>query len=81
VLPTKWTYLYRAFDSEGSTIDFLLSPQRERVAAKYLWPDVLQALEPALPAPSHLSDYEGFKRQHSRFLLYEPDARVLHRLL
>jgi IS6 family transposase len=31
----KWTYLYRALDSEGNTIDFLLSPHRDRVAAKY----------------------------------------------
>jgi transposase-like protein len=31
----KWIYLYRALDSEGNTIDFLLSPHRHRVAAKY----------------------------------------------
>jgi transposase, IS6 family len=30
----KWTYLYRALDSEGNTIDFMLSPHRDRVAAK-----------------------------------------------
>ena len=30
----KWTYLYRAIDSAGNTIDFLLSPQRDRIAAK-----------------------------------------------
>jgi DDE domain len=26
----KWTYLYRALDSEGKTIDFMLSPCRDR---------------------------------------------------
>jgi transposase-like protein len=31
----KWTYLYRALDSAGNTIDFLLSPHRDRVAAKH----------------------------------------------
>ncbi len=31
----KWTYLYRALDSEGNTIDFMLSPHRDRVAAKH----------------------------------------------
>jgi transposase-like protein len=31
----KWTYLYRALDSEGNTVDFLLSPHRDRVAAKH----------------------------------------------
>jgi transposase-like protein len=29
-----WTYLYRAIDSTGDTIDFLLSPNRDAVAAK-----------------------------------------------
>jgi transposase, IS6 family len=30
----KWTYLYRAIDSAGNTIDFLLSPNRDLIAAK-----------------------------------------------
>src|SRR5207245_10474972 len=30
----KWTYLYRAVDSSGDTIDFMLSPNRDAVAAK-----------------------------------------------
>ena len=30
----QWTYLYRAIDSAGDTIDFLLSPYRDLVAAK-----------------------------------------------
>jgi len=29
-----WAYLYRAIDSTGDTIDFLLSPKRDAVAAK-----------------------------------------------
>jgi transposase, IS6 family len=29
-----WTYLYRAVDSEGNTLDFLLSPTRDAEAAK-----------------------------------------------
>jgi transposase-like protein len=31
----QWTYLYRAVDSTGETIDFLLSPKRDAVAAKH----------------------------------------------
>src|SRR5438309_10859319 len=30
-----WTYLYRALDSEGNTIEFMLSPCRDRIAAKH----------------------------------------------
>src|SRR5512138_1642180 len=30
----RWTYLYRAVDSAGDTIDFLLSPNRDALAAK-----------------------------------------------
>src|ERR1700712_3474071 len=37
----KWTYLYRALDSEGSTIDFMLSPHRDRLAAKHFLQSVL----------------------------------------
>src|SRR5215471_1527453 len=31
----RWTYLYRAVDSSGETIDFMLSPNRDAVAAKH----------------------------------------------
>ena len=30
----RWTYLYRAVDSPGQTIDYLLSARRDTVAAK-----------------------------------------------
>src|SRR5262245_62099100 len=30
----EWKYLYRAVDREGHTIDFLLTPQRDRAAAE-----------------------------------------------
>jgi transposase-like protein len=30
----RWTYLYRAIDSAGNTIDFMLSPNRDLTAAK-----------------------------------------------
>ena len=30
----KWTYLYRAVDSGGDTIDFMVSPNRDLMAAK-----------------------------------------------
>src|SRR4051794_19622171 len=30
----RWAYTYRAIDSAGNTVDFLLSPHRDSVAAK-----------------------------------------------
>jgi len=40
----KWTYLYRAVDSTGATIDFLLSAGRDAAAAKRFFQKALQAL-------------------------------------
>jgi len=31
----RWTYLYHAVDSAGETIDFMLSPKRDALAAKH----------------------------------------------
>ena len=42
----RWCYLYRALDSTGATIDFVLSRWRDAVAAKRLF-------RKALAAPSH----------------------------
>jgi transposase-like protein len=44
-LVSKWSYLYRAVDSTGETIDFVLSPNRELIAAKLF-------LRPALSGAS-----------------------------
>ena len=42
----KWTYLYRAVDWTGDTIDFLLSPKRDAAAAKRFF-------QKALRSPNH----------------------------
>src|SRR5436190_23913435 len=39
----KWTYLYRAVDSTGDTIDFLLSPYRDAAAAKRFFQKALRS--------------------------------------
>ena len=36
-----WTYLYRAVDSTRETIDFMLSPKRDVVAAKHFLQNAL----------------------------------------
>jgi transposase-like protein len=45
-----WCYLYRAIDSAGATIDFLLSPTRDAHAAKRLFRKALGG--PSHPQPS-----------------------------
>jgi transposase, IS6 family len=65
-----WTYLYRAVDSEGNTLEFLLSPTRDAEAAKRFFLKVLlssansaphagaieeKVAQPALPANSNAS--------------------------
>ncbi len=45
----KWTYLYRAVDSTGATIDFLLSAKRDAAAAKRFFQNALRA--PGHPRP------------------------------
>ena len=44
----KWAYLYRAVDSAGKTIEFMLSPNRDLVAAKLF---LRLALSGATPTP------------------------------
>ena len=34
----EWTYLYRAVDHEGQTIDFLLTPHRDKATAEAFFP-------------------------------------------
>ncbi len=41
----KWTYLYRALDKEGNTIDFYLSPTRNARAAKRFLGKALNGLK------------------------------------
>lgn len=41
----KWTYLYRAVDKFGNTIDFYLSPTRNAKAAKRLLGKALNGLK------------------------------------
>ena len=45
----KWKYLYRAVDSEGNTLDFMLSARRNKKAAKRFFKKVLKARQNKQP--------------------------------
>src|SRR5690349_228648 len=51
----RWTYLYRAIDSAGDTIDFLLSPNRDLTAAK----GFLQLALSAVSVRPHVINVDG----------------------
>ena len=51
----RWTYLYRAIDSAGNTIDFLLSPNRDLIAAK----GFLQLALSAVPVRPRVINVDG----------------------
>src|SRR5699024_5846857 len=58
----KWTYLYRAVDKRGDTIDFYLSPTRSAKAAKPLLHLRGVALDPAIDR--RMVDRNAAFRQH-----------------
>jgi transposase, IS6 family len=48
-----WVYLYRAVDSQGHTLEFLLSPTRDAEAAKRFFPQNACLLSHRLPSCDH----------------------------
>jgi transposase-like protein len=53
-----WMYLYRAVDSQGNTLEFLLSPTREAEAAKAFFLKALQPLTRSAPEASSMREAE-----------------------
>jgi IS6 family transposase len=50
----QWKYLYRAVDSKGSTIDFMLSANRDVYAAKRFFKKALSSPHNQSPRLTHL---------------------------
>ena len=61
----RWTYLYRAVDSRGQTIDFGLSAQRDAAAAKRFFRKLLKGLRytPRVLVTDKLGSYGAAKRE------------------
>ncbi|PTQ77650.1 DDE superfamily endonuclease [Nitrosospira multiformis] len=62
----EWTYLYRALDKKGHTIDFYLSPTRNTQAAKRFLGKALKSMKP-LSAPRCYQYRQGFPLQRCHY--------------
>ena len=91
----KWAYLYRAVDKEGHTIDFLLTPTRDRDAAEAFLHKAIrtQGLPEKITIDKSGSNMAAITRynkthktaiiiRHSKYLnnLVEQDHRAVKRL-
>ena len=56
----KWVYLYRALDSVGSTIDFLLSAKRDAAAAERLLAKALSGANHPAPRVINTDRHAGY---------------------
>jgi hypothetical protein len=60
----RWIYLYRAVDSCGQTIDFLLSAKRDAEAAKRFFRKAFGAAAHGEPAHHHRGQERGLPQSH-----------------
>ena len=67
----KWTYLYRAVDKQGRTVDFLLSEKRDMAAAKRFFSKAIRNNE----APAKIT-LDGYEASHTAVALVEGRRRV-----
>ena len=58
----NWTYLYRAVDSAGDTIDFMLSPKRDLTAAKLFLRLVLSGTGELRPRVINVDGHPAYPR-------------------
>jgi transposase-like protein len=56
----KWVYLYRAVDSSGATIDFLLSAKRDAAAAERFLAKALRGENHPAPRVINTDEHAGY---------------------
>jgi transposase-like protein len=66
-IKVRWTYLYRAVDGEGKTVDFLLRVKRDVVAAKAFFRRAFKT-QGRLPRAITLDGYQASHRAAREFL-------------
>jgi len=71
-----WTYLYRAVDAEGNTLEFLLSSTRDAEAAKRFFLKALHS--PSDPAPQAHTMKEQVAQPMAAVNLSTPTPRVIN---
>jgi IS6 family transposase len=66
----QWNYLYRAVDSTGKTIDFILSEKRDMKASKHFFQKALSSVHVQTPRlitvdknPSYPATIESLKKK------------------
>jgi putative transposase len=92
----EWKYLYRAVDRDGQTVDFLLTPQRDRAAAMAFLQKAIhhQGLPEKITIDQSGSNTAAIKRynkthktailiRHSKYLnnIVEQDHRAVKRIV
>jgi len=58
----QWKYLYRAVDSTGETIDFMLSAKRDTAAAKRFLQTAMQRSQPIRPRVINVDGHAAYPR-------------------
>lgn len=58
----RWAYLYRAVDSAGNTIDFMLSPHRDLIAAKHFLRLALCSTKRSRPRVINVDGHPAYAR-------------------
>ncbi len=69
----RWAYLYRAVDSRGQTVDFLLSAKRHAEAAKRFFRKALGQPHTASPRTVTVDKNPAYPRGFSSYTRSEPE--------